>query len=133
MKLSLSGLYHVFTVDDGEQAWKVILEELPDMVVSDVMMPVTDGIVLCKRIKQDIRTSHIPVILLTAKSAEESKMTGLEAGADDYIGKPFNMDMLILKIQHLVEMRNGCRSSSCNHRKPVFNWPISRSVRWMSS
>ena len=75
------------------------------MVVSDVMMPLTDGIVLCKRIKQDIRTSHIPVILLTAKSAEESKMTGLEAGADDYIGKPFNMDMLILKIQHLVEMK----------------------------
>lgn len=105
MKLSLSGLYHVFTADDGEQAWKVILAELPDMVVSDVMMPVTDGIVLCKRIKQDIRTSHIPVILLTAKSAEESKMTGLEAGADDYIGKPFNMDMLILKIQHLVEMK----------------------------
>ena len=105
MKLSLSGAYRVFTADDGEQAWEVILEELPDMVVSDVMMPVTDGIVLCKRIKQDIRTSHIPVILLTAKSAEESKLTGLEAGADDYIGKPFNMDMLVLKIQHLVEMK----------------------------
>lgn len=105
MKLTLSGIYQVFTADDGEQAWEVILRELPDMVVSDVMMPVTDGIALCKRIKQDIRTSHIPVILLTAKSAEESKLTGLEAGADDYIGKPFNMDMLLLKIQHLVEMK----------------------------
>ena len=106
MKLSLKDTYHILTAADGEQAWNSILEGLPDMVVSDVMMPITDGIVLCKRIKQDIRTSHIPVILLTAKSAEESKLTGLEAGADDYIGKPFNMDMLILKIQHLIEIKN---------------------------
>lgn len=106
MKLSLSDTYNILTASDGEDAWSIVLNKLPDMVISDVMMPVTDGIDLCKRIKQDIRTSHIPVILLTARSAEESKLIGLEAGADDYIGKPFNMDMLLLKIQHVVELRN---------------------------
>ncbi|WP_241159958.1 hybrid sensor histidine kinase/response regulator transcription factor [Parabacteroides sp. ZJ-118] len=111
MRLSLSGAYSVLTAADGEAAWKIIPEELPDMVISDVMMPVTDGIALCRRIKGDIRTSHIPVILLTAKSAEDNQLTGLEAGADDYIGKPFNMDMLLLKIRHLVEMRKRMQQS----------------------
>lgn len=106
MRLSLSDSYNILTASDGEEAWQMILKNLPDIVISDVMMPVTDGIMLCKRIKQDIRTSHIPVVLLTAKSAEASKMTGLEAGADDYIGKPFNMDLLILKIRHIIEIRS---------------------------
>ena len=61
MRLSLSGVYSVLTAADGEDAWKLIPEELPDMVISDVMMPITDGITLCRRIKGDIRTSHIPV------------------------------------------------------------------------
>ncbi len=106
MKLSLKDSYDILMAADGEEAWTIILDKLPDMIISDVMMPVTDGITLCKRIKQDIRTSHIPVILLTAKSAEASKIIGLEAGADDYIGKPFNMEMLLLKINHLIELRN---------------------------
>lgn len=107
MKLSLegSGPYQVLTASDGEEAWGLIPEELPDMVISDVMMPVMDGIALCRHIKNDIRTSHIPVILLTAKSAIDNELSGLEAGADDYIGKPFNMDALLLKIQHLVDLK----------------------------
>lgn len=105
MRLSLSGVYSVLTAADGEDAWKLIPEELPDMVISDVMMPITDGITLCRRIKGDIRTSHIPVILLTAKSAKDSQLVGLEAGADDYISKPFNMEMLLLKVRHLIEMK----------------------------
>lgn len=105
MKLSLSGVYSVLTAADGEDAWKLIPEELPDMVISDVMMPITDGITLCRRIKGDIRTSLIPVILLTAKSAKDSQLAGLEAGADDYISKPFNMEMLLLKVRHLIEMK----------------------------
>ena len=105
MKISLSGVYSVLTAADGEDAWKLIPEELPDMVISDVMMPITDGITLCRRIKGDIRTSHIPVILLTAKSAKDSQLVGLEAGADDYISKPFNMEMLLLKVRHLIEMK----------------------------
>lgn len=105
MRLSLSSAYSVLTAADGEDAWKLIPEELPDMVISDVMMPITDGITLCRRIKGDIRTSHIPVILLTAKSAKDSQLVGLEAGADDYISKPFNMEMLLLKVRHLIEMK----------------------------
>lgn len=105
MRLSLSSAYSVLTAVDGEDAWKLIPEELPDMVISDVMMPITDGITLCRRIKGDIRTSHIPVILLTAKSAKDSQLVGLEAGADDYISKPFNMEMLLLKVRHLIEMK----------------------------
>ncbi|GHU57270.1 hybrid sensor histidine kinase/response regulator [Bacteroidia bacterium] len=105
MQQSLSDIYQVDTAADGAEAWTYILEELPDIVVSDVMMPVLDGINLCKRIKGDVRTSHIPVVLLTAKSAEASKYAGLEAGADDYIEKPFNMDILLLKVQHLIAFR----------------------------
>ena len=103
MKLSLSGVYSVLTAADGEDAWKLIPEELPDMVISDVMMPITDGITLCRRIKGDIRTSHIPVILLTAKSAKDSQLVGLEAGADDYISKPFNMEEQIANPELSVE------------------------------
>ena len=114
MKLSLSGVYSVLTAADGEDAWKLIPEELPDMVISDVMMPITDGITLCRRIKGDIRTSHIPVILLTAKSAKDSQLVGLEAGADDYISKPFNLEMLLLKVRHLIEMKKKMQKALCS-------------------
>lgn len=74
-------------------------------MVSDVMMPVMDGMTLCRRIKQDVSTSHVMVILLTARTAEESKMEGFRSGADDYLSKPFNMEMLKLRISHLLDLR----------------------------
>lgn len=83
----------------------MISEHDIDLIVSDVMMPVIDGITLCRRIKQDINTSHIMVILLTARTAIESKIEGLQAGADDYLPKPFNMEMLQLRISHLLELQ----------------------------
>ena len=73
------------------------------------MMPRIDGIEMSRRIKADIRTSHIPLILLTAKSGDESKMEGLAAGADDYIVKPFNHEMLEIKMRNLLETRNRNR------------------------
>ena len=73
------------------------------MVISDVMMPVMDGLELCNRIKSDIATSHIPVILLTAKAADEHVLTGLREGADEYITKPFNLEILMLRIARLLE------------------------------
>ncbi|MDR1645898.1 MAG: response regulator [Tannerellaceae bacterium] len=105
MKQSLRETYAVLVAADGQEAWQMVVDKLPDIVVSDVMMPLMDGIDLCRHIKDDLRTSHIPVILLTARSAETNKLAGLEAGADDYIGKPFNMDILLLKIQHLIELK----------------------------
>jgi signal transduction histidine kinase/ligand-binding sensor domain-containing protein/DNA-binding response OmpR family regulator len=95
--------FRVITVADGATAHSLVLNRLPDLIISDVMMPKMDGLELCTLIKEDIRTSHIPVILLTAKTSDENKVLGLEAGADDYISKPFNMEMLKLKVSQLIE------------------------------
>lgn len=108
-RLFLSGKlkdqYTVLQAPDGVAGLELAFREIPDMILTDVMMPKMDGIEMSKRIKEDIRTSHIPLVLLTAKSGEESKIEGLTAGADDYITKPFNMDILLIKIHNLVEAR----------------------------
>lgn len=101
---SLGKLYHVLKATNGRQALGVLEKEDIDLVVSDVMMPEMDGVELCKAIKTDIRYSHIPVILLTAKANEEHQLEGLGVGADDYIIKPFNMEVLKLRIHNLIEM-----------------------------
>jgi YesN/AraC family two-component response regulator len=105
MKDSLKSEYHVREAADGAKAWEMIPALQPDIIVSDVMMPDTDGIALAKRVKGDIRTSHIPLILLTARSAEEQELEGLGSGADDYITKPFNFDILLLRIKRLLQLR----------------------------
>ena len=102
---SLASEYMVETAEDGAQAWKLIPELQPDIIVSDVMMPEMDGNELCRLVKNDIRTSHIPLILLTARSAKEQKLEGLESGADDYITKPFDFDILHLRIKKLLQLR----------------------------
>ena len=101
---SLGKLYRVLKATNGRQALAVLEKEDVDLVVSDVMMPEMDGLELCKAIKTDIRYSHIPVILLTAKANEEHQLEGLGMGADDYITKPFNMEVLKLRIHNLMEM-----------------------------
>lgn len=95
--------YRVITANDGVEAYDIVLDRLPDIILCDVMMPRMDGYELCRKIKEDIRTSHIPIILLTAKTSEENKYSGIEAGADDYIAKPFNINMLTLKIAKIIE------------------------------
>lgn len=101
---SLELQYNVETASNGEEAWEIIQQNHPDLVISDVMMPVMDGIELCKLIKEDRQTAHIPVILLTARQTVESKVEGLETGADDYVTKPFNMTILSLRIRKLIEL-----------------------------
>lgn len=100
---ALIGEYDVVVAKNGEEALEVIIKELPDLIITDVMMPVMDGNELCKRVKNDVRISHIPLIMLTAKSAEEHKIEGLSNGADDYITKPFNLQILQLKVAKLIE------------------------------
>lgn len=100
---SLAPDYRVFRAADGVNALEILREEDIDLVVSDVMMPNMDGLELCREIKADIRTSHVPVILLTAKSGEEFQLEGLRQGADDYVTKPFNMEILRSRIEKLIE------------------------------
>ncbi len=97
--------YKIIEADDGQQAFESAVVSSPDIILSDIMMPNMDGIELCTKLKTDIRTCHIPVVLLTARSAREHKLEGLETGADDYIVKPFDEQILQKKIKNLIELR----------------------------
>ena len=97
--------YKVITAGNGKEALKKLEKSLPDVIISDVMMPEMDGFEFCKKVKDHIETSHIPVILLTAKGSSESKMQGLDLGADLYISKPFNLQEVDLRVKNLLESR----------------------------
>ncbi len=97
--------FRLTTARNGEQAINKILDIIPDLVVSDVMMPAKDGFALCDEIKNNFRTSHIPVILLTAKSDAVSRITGLRAGADAYLSKPFDAEELVVRVEQLIGSR----------------------------
>lgn len=99
--------YRLIFAQDGLEASGIVLDQLPDVVLCDVMMPRMNGYELCKKIKTDTRTANIPVILITAKTSDENKFRGFEAGADDYVSKPFSIDLLMLKVSRLVERRKS--------------------------
>ncbi|MEN8156526.1 MAG: two-component regulator propeller domain-containing protein [Bacteroidota bacterium] len=101
----MSDTYNVMVAQNGKEGLSVSGQNLPDLIISDIMMPGMDGFEFCKRVKEDELTSHIPVILLTAKTATESQIKGFESGADDYITKPFNPGVLKLKVKNILESR----------------------------
>lgn len=101
--------YYVIEAADGQSGLKLAVESVPDIVVSDVMMPVMDGLAFCTRLKQHEATSHIPVLLLTARSSEQQHIEGLQTGADIYMTKPFSADLLLANIASLLANRQKLR------------------------
>ena len=105
MKRLLRREYDLFTAQNGQEAIEVLEKEEIDLIVSDVMMPVMDGIELCKHVKNKLEFSHIPIILLTAKNKEEDRAEAYEVGAEAFIGKPFNLSVLHARIRNLLRYK----------------------------
>lgn len=97
--------YHVVTAVNGKVGWEETQRLVPDIIISDIMMPEMDGVELCRKVKEDMRTGHIPVILLTAKDSIRDKEEGYESGADSYLTKPFSAKLLDSRVRNLLEMR----------------------------
>ncbi|MDQ0638375.1 signal transduction histidine kinase/ligand-binding sensor domain-containing protein/DNA-binding response OmpR family regulator [Pedobacter sp. W3I1] len=108
---NLKSNYRIVEAADGKEGWQKTLANHPELIVSDISMPNMTGIELCKKIKEDKRTKHIPVILLTALTGEQEQLTGLEIGANDYLTKPFNMDILNIKIKNLLVLNRTLKNT----------------------
>lgn len=102
LRNKLQGEYQILETDNGKSAWNIATEEVPDLIICDVMIPEQDGLSLSKRLKSDLRTSHIPIILLTANSTEEQKLEGVKTGVDVYMTKPFHLSFLLETIKTLL-------------------------------
>lgn len=102
---SLSSHFEIIEAANGKEGEALAIEHVPDIIISDIMMPIMDGISLCKLLKEDIRTSHIPIVLLTAKDSLQDKEEGYTVGADSYLTKPFNAALLLSRINNLIESR----------------------------
>lgn len=109
---ALSNDFKVFTAVDGKNAWEFIQKQIPDLVISDIMMPNMDGFELCKIMKSTYETSHIPIVLLTALSEKTNQLQGLELGADDYLMKPFDMDLLLQRVKSIIRNREVVRGKA---------------------
>jgi signal transduction histidine kinase/CheY-like chemotaxis protein/ligand-binding sensor domain-containing protein len=128
---SLPRNYRIRRAVNGRDGLEQALEQLPDLIISDVMMPLMDGFTLCKQLKTDLRTSHIPIILLTAKSSIENRLAGLSLGADDYLTKPFQLTELQLRVRNQLVSKQRQREwvqASLSNPDPVSSQPVSEAT-----
>ncbi len=102
--------YQVLEAENGQVGLDIALEQVPDIVVSDIRMPIMNGIQLCNRLRADERTSHIPIILLTANDSQEMELKGLDSGADDFVAKPFQIQLLEKRMENLISLRRALRT-----------------------
>jgi DNA-binding response OmpR family regulator len=109
--------FEVTEAENGEEGFGIAKTQLPDLIISDVMMPVMDGMELTKKLKEDEHTSHIPVILLTALASVDKKYLGYQVGADDYVTKPFNQDLLLMRVNNLIQSRQKLQNYYLNSIK----------------
>lgn len=113
----LSDEYIIYTSNDGLSGLENAKKEFPDLIISDIMMPGMDGIEMTRNLKSDLETSHIPIILLSAKGNDQSKITGFETGADEYITKPFNTELLHSRIRNIIAARKNLQGKFKNEIK----------------
>jgi signal transduction histidine kinase/DNA-binding response OmpR family regulator len=112
---TLKDYYQIESAENGEVGIEKALETIPDMVISDIRMPRKDGIEVVRTLKNDLRTSHIPILLLTALNTTEYQLKGFETGADDYITKPFNADILLLKLRNVIALQQRTKEYYLSH------------------
>lgn len=123
LKDSLQGEYKIYTASNGLQGVEKAKEVLPTLIICDIMMNGIDGIEVCEMVKTDINTSHIPLILLTSKTSEESTIEGYKKGADDYITKPFSMKLVKTRVQNLIMQRSKLREKISLLDMPICSTP----------
>ena len=112
---NLKQRFNIMAAEDGEQGIYMAIHEVPDLIISDLMMPKANGLQLCQQLKEDERTSHIPIILLTARADSETKLQGYRHGADDYISKPFHFDELLVRLENLLANRKRVQDKFKQH------------------
>ena len=129
----LSEKYKVITCANGMEATDVMEANMPDVIIADIMMPVKDGISLCKEVKENFSTSHIPVIMLTAKVGEENQIEGMKVGADLYISKPVSKEVLLLSVDNLIAYRERLRKFYLKNIISDINYENTRDQKFMDS
>ncbi len=105
LKQELSKLYKVIVAENGQRGYELALRKLPDLIITDVIMPIMDGLQMCKNIKGDLKTSHIPLLMLSAKALVKDRLEGIDSGADMYLSKPFELDILKSSLAQLITSR----------------------------